>query len=75
MKKIYIDKRWWATKYFELLENFDQIDYFFNGRDRIDIDEINNKIDKLIGNYKYESEKIIDKMNAVSKENIFDIFA
>jgi len=65
----------WATKYFELLENFDQIDYFFDGRDRIDIDEINNKIDKLIGNYKYESEKIIDKMNAVSKENIFDIFA
>jgi len=35
----------WATKYFELLENFDQIDYFFDGRDRIDIDEINNKID------------------------------
>ena len=65
----------WAMKYFELLENFDQIDYFFDGRDRIDMCAINNKIDKLIGNYKYESKKIIDKMNAISKENIFDIFA
>ncbi|MBA7555618.1 hypothetical protein ES705_48294 [subsurface metagenome] len=62
----------WATKYFELLENFDQIDYFFDGRDSIYIDEINNKIDKLIRNYKYEREKIIDKMLLVKK--IFLIF-
>jgi colanic acid/amylovoran biosynthesis protein len=63
----------WATKYFELLEDFNQSDYFFDVRDNIYIDEINNKIDKLMRAYKYEREKIIDKMNAVRKENVFDI--
>ncbi|NQE52426.1 Coenzyme F420 hydrogenase subunit beta [ANME-1 cluster archaeon GoMg3.2] len=63
----------WATKYFELLKNFDQLDYFFDGRDNIDIDEINNKLDKMIRNYKYEREKIINKMNILNKGNIFDM--
>ena len=62
----------WATKYFELLENFDQLDYFFDGRDSINIDEINKKLDKMIRNYKYERTKIINKMNILNKENIFD---
>ena len=64
----------WATKYFELLKNFDQLDYFFDGRDSINIDEINNKQDKMIRNYKYEREKIINKMTDISnKGNIFDM--
>lgn len=64
----------WATKYFELLENFDQVDYFFDGRDSIDINEINNKLDKMIRSYQYEKTKIINKMNILNKGNIFDIF-
>jgi colanic acid/amylovoran biosynthesis protein len=64
----------WATKYFELLKNFDQLDYFFDGRDSINIDEINKKLDKMIRNYKYEREKIINKMTDISnKGNIFDM--
>ena len=63
----------WATKYLELLENFDQLDYFFDGRSDIDIKKINNKIDKMIQNYKYERTKIINKMNISNKGNIFDI--
>lgn len=61
----------WATKYFELLENFDQVDYFFDGRDSIDINEINNKLDKMIRSYQYERTKIINKMNILNKGNIF----
>jgi colanic acid/amylovoran biosynthesis protein len=64
----------WATKYFELLENFNQLDYFFDIRKSIDINKINNKLDNLIQNYKYEKEKIADKMKILIKENIFNIF-
>lgn len=64
----------WATKYFELLENFNQLDYFFDIRKSIDINKINNKLDNLIQNCKYEKEKIADKMKILIKENIFNIF-
>jgi coenzyme F420-reducing hydrogenase beta subunit len=64
----------WATKYFELLKNFDQLDYFFDVRNKIDRDEINSKLNKLIKNWGYEKEKITDKMNSLSRENIFNIF-
>ena len=64
----------WATKYFELLKDFDQLGYFFDCRDGININEINDKIDKLVQNYKYEKKKIIYKINSMQKENIFDIF-
>lgn len=63
----------WATKYFELLKDFDQLDYFFDCRDGMNIDEIGDKIDKLVKNYKYENKKIIYKINNMQKENIFDI--
>ena len=62
----------WATKYFELLEDFDQLDYHFDVRDGININEINNKLDKIILKYKHETDKILNKMDVVTKENIFD---
>ncbi|MDW7727852.1 MAG: Coenzyme F420 hydrogenase/dehydrogenase, beta subunit C-terminal domain [Candidatus Methanoperedens sp.] len=62
----------WATKYFELLEDFDQMDYCFDVRYGINLNEIENKLDKMIFEYKYERDKIINKINAVTKENIFD---
>jgi len=65
----------WATKYFELLKDFDQLDYFFDCRDGMNIDEIGDKIDKLVKNYKYENKKIIYKINSMQKENIFDILS
>ena len=63
----------WATKYFELLEDFDQLDYHFDVRDGININEIDDKLDKMILKYKYERDKILNKMDVVTKENIFDI--
>ena len=64
----------WAIKYFELLKDFNQLDYFFDCRNGMNIDEIDDKIDKLVQNYKYEKKKIIYKINNKQKENIFDIF-
>lgn len=64
----------WATKYFELLEDFDQLDYFFDGRDDIDINVINEKLDKMVQYFKHEREKITSRMNVLDKRNIFDIF-
>lgn len=64
----------WTTKYHELLKDFNQLDYFFDVRNKIDRDEINSKLNKLIKNWIYEKEKITDKMNSLSRENIFDIF-
>ena len=63
----------WATKYFELLRDFDQLDYFFDCRNGMNIDEIEDKINKLVQNYKYGKKKIIYKINNMQKENIFDI--
>jgi len=63
----------WATKYSELLKNFDQMDYLFDVRNKIDIEEIKSKLEKLIQNYNHERVKIINKMIEISnKENIFD---
>jgi len=65
----------WATKYFELLKEFNQLDYFFDCRNGIDINEIKSKTDKMMRNYKYEREKIIKKTNIISKKrNTFETF-
>lgn len=64
----------WATKYLELSKNFDQLDYFFDVRNEIDIDEIGGQLNKLVNNWRHEKEKITSKMNSLIKENIFDIF-
>lgn len=64
----------WATKYFELLRNFDQLDYFFDCRNYISIDEINNKTDNMVNNYCFERERIINKLNNLNKKNVFDMF-
>ena len=64
----------WATKYLELLDTFNQADYCFDVRNNLNTDEMFNKLDRLIHNYKHEREKIIDKVNILQSSNIFDIF-
>jgi coenzyme F420-reducing hydrogenase beta subunit/polysaccharide pyruvyl transferase WcaK-like protein len=65
----------WATKYFELLKDFDQLDYFFDCRNNISIVELDNKLDNMIKNYMNEKNKILHKINSMQKENIFDILS
>ena len=63
----------WATKYIELLEYFDQSDYCFDARDGINTNEIDDKLNKMIREYECERNKIITKMDSITKENIFDV--
>ena len=49
------------------------MDYFVDCRHTLDINEIDNKSDKMIKNYKNERNKIINKMRTLKKENIFDV--
>jgi len=64
----------WATKYSELLENFNQLNYLFDVRNEIDTNKAGSKLYNLIQNYKLEKEKIANKMKFLIKDNIFDIF-
>ncbi len=62
----------WATKYFELLKEFDQLDYFFDVRNDINVNEMINKLEKMAHNHEYEKEKIIQILNKANMKNIFD---
>ncbi len=65
----------WATKYLELLKNFNQLDYFFDCREDIDIDEIISKLNKMMKDLEFEKKKIISKIQYFGKKNnIFDLF-
>lgn len=65
----------WATKYFELLKDFGQLDYLFDVRNDIEINEINDKVGKLLNNYYHEREKILAKLQQILNErSIFDVF-
>ncbi len=62
----------WATKYFELMESFEQLDYFFDVRKKIDVEKIINKLNKMIYDYKNERKKIINEIEHIqNQENIW----
>lgn len=64
----------WATKYFELLQEFNQLDYFFDIRNGIDRNKITSSLDRLISTLPCEREKINNKISLlVKKDNIFNI--
>jgi len=62
----------WATKYYELLKSFDQLDYFIDVRKGIYNQELNNKIKLLLMDSEKEKFKI-RKMANENKKDIFDI--
>ncbi|WIV68828.1 polysaccharide pyruvyl transferase family protein [Natrialbaceae archaeon AArc-T1-2] len=60
----------WATKYRELLSEFDQLEYFFESRYSIDIKTLGDAIEKMESNYKNESEIIAKKRKEIQSQNI-----
>ncbi len=60
-------------KYIELLDYFEQTEYFFDGRDKIDVHEINSKLDKMMRSYGNEKGKIAEKLANLDTKKIFDI--
>lgn len=63
----------WAQKYSELVREFDQAEYYFDCRNKIDIDDLNAKLNRITKNWADEKEKIVCKMNSISEKNIFDM--
>jgi len=63
----------WAHKYSELAREFDQAEYYFDCRNKIDIDELNAGLNKMVKNWAHEKEKIVCKVNSISNKNIFDM--
>lgn len=63
----------WAQKYSDLVREFDQADYYFDCRNKIDIDDLNAKLNKMVKNWAHEKEKIVCKVNSIPEKNIFDM--
>ena len=64
----------WATKYLELLDIFNQRDYFFECRKTINTKEIKDKLTQMMENHNCEREKIISSLKTVNRIEIFGIF-
>lgn len=62
----------WAVKYKELLNEFQQSSYFFEGRDSINADWFVSVVDKMASNWMTESEKIDEKLAEIREETIFE---
>ncbi len=66
----------WSIKYKELLNEFQQSDYFFEGRKNISQKDLLNSVEQIISRTEQESKVINSKTNQIQKENIFQrIFA
>ena len=65
----------WAPKYFDLLTQFEQIQYYFDIRENPSLEEVVQKVSQLLINFKEETDKIQYKMEEVIKqESPFSIF-
>jgi colanic acid/amylovoran biosynthesis protein len=63
----------WAQKYFELVQEFDQTAYYFDCKEKIDLDDLNNGLNRMIENQASEKKKIMGKAKSFSNNSIFDI--
>jgi colanic acid/amylovoran biosynthesis protein len=63
----------WAQKYSELVQEFGQMEYYFDCQTKMDLDDLNTGLNKMIKNREYEKKKIKRKAQSISHKNIFDI--
>ena len=62
----------WAVKYYELLDKFGQLTYFYDSIKNLNIENIKTGLKQMIYNHNQEKEKILNKFNILSQNNIFD---
>lgn len=62
----------WATKYKELLSNFGQNKYIFDVRKPIDMNKFGEALNNITNNFNEESKMILEKLQAIQKNDIFD---
>ncbi len=61
----------WAEKYKELAKRFNQINYFFDTRKKIDKKSLLKALVKLTKNYQKERRQVKKIFNLLKKENVF----
>ncbi|WP_157964869.1 polysaccharide pyruvyl transferase family protein [Halorubrum sp. 48-1-W] len=61
----------WAVKYEELLDEFGQSEYFYEGRDRIDTDAFVDSIGQMSEKWEHESESVQEKLKMVRRNDLF----
>ena len=62
----------WAVKYEELLNEFSQLTYFFEGRAQIGTETFVSAVEKMSEQWNDESEVIRKKLDEVRKNDLFD---
>jgi len=62
----------WAIKYRELMKDFDQENYHFDIRKKINKYELLNSIEKMIENYEREQKKINSELATMEKNYVFN---
>ncbi len=55
----------WASKYYDLLKNFDQLDYYFDIRKDIDINIFYSKINQMLANIEKEKNIINQRLSNI----------
>jgi len=61
----------WANKYEVLLEDFNQQDYIFDVRKKVDKKKLLHSLERMINNFKEEQNTIITKLNDMEKNIVF----
>jgi colanic acid/amylovoran biosynthesis protein len=61
----------WAVKYEELLDEFGQSEYFYEGRDRIDADTFVDSVRQMSEQWENESESVQAKLKMVRQNDLF----
>jgi len=61
----------WAVKYRELLQQFEQSAYFFEGRNKIDVEEFVKKVKEMDAEWVNKSELIADRVKKIQKRDLF----
>ena len=65
----------WAIKYHELLKQFEQTEYMFDIRERIDFAMLEKAIRKMENEHGLESKKIIDRLTEIQCNNCFEVIS
>ncbi len=63
----------WALKYYELVKNFNQLEYYFDCRKKIDFEDLSKAVGRMLQNFKKESQKILEEIKNIPESNIFKL--
>ncbi len=64
----------WSNKYRELLNDFGQLEYYFDCRNPLNAEEISNRLQKLFKKREQESQIIKIHLAQIRKLNVFNVF-